>query len=369
MEKSSETALLFLLLSLLAIVVCSGYAGVSGLCIINLHYFADTATPTTGAALSPVGSMLAIRFTPPTINVSLVAVRFYIISDPDAFFVRIFDEKRQLLPQKWTLSPTSTGWVTLDIADSPLIFDRDFYVALEYLSPYGANPALGATEGNPSGRNYEIFFDGKLQWRPDPSDPSYNATRSYMIEAVFANGPFLTIVSPFAATTGQGCYKMGDTVEVTTPPSVKDGERILVFDGWTGDYSGNESSAKIKITKLETKITANYRTMYRLEFVSQFGAILNGSGWYDAGNSVSLAAPRRIWVIFAFDKMEGDIGSSSYKVQFTINRPLAIRALYQLDFIAIATLDAVIMGGGCVLWYSAKRLRARKFREWSEGRG
>jgi len=223
---------------------------------------------------------------------------------------------------------------------------------------------LGALEGNPSGRNYEVFLIGnQLLWKPDSSDSPDEVPWSFLIEATFATGPFLRVSSPFNETKGEGCYGIGESAEISTVASVIKGpNEMYTFEGWSGDYSGNSTVAKLQITKYVTSVKANYKTSYRVNFTSQFGP-LQGDGWYESGTTIQLTPPERLWFIFLFDKIEGTLpGSTSTPnntMSLTVDQPYSFVAVYRLDVESIAILDAVGIGVGLVVWWLVRRIRRR----------
>lgn len=311
------------------------------------------------------GSMVAVRFTPPN-GSALVKVRFYIAANPYAFNVSMFNDDRQRLPYSWTVNPTSLGWVSLDPPLGGMVFDRDIYIAMEFAgiptSTGVPSPLLGVQAGNPSGRNYEIYNGGTLEWLPSPLEPTYTSSRSYMIEATFATGPALVIDSPLDVTRGAGCYHLGDTVEISTPATVGVGNgKRLIFDGWSGGYAGNATSASIKIMNLTTVIKAAYRTEYYLDFSSRLGGGLNGTGWYPAGSRFNLTAPERVWFVFEFRAVDGDVKSTISSFPVVVNRPLHLTAYYRfnIDLVSLVIVDAAVVAIGLIIWAFVSRRRRK----------
>lgn len=138
--------------------------------------------------------MLAVRFTPNIHTVEmLLGFRFYIAEDPESFNVWLFDSNRLFMsyaqsdscvispvswaipcdlkslssdvPYRWTVTPTSTGWVYLNVTDfwTPILITNDFYVAIEFT--IDQKPRLGVdTIGPSSSRGWFVGNQSTQGW-------------------------------------------------------------------------------------------------------------------------------------------------------------------------------------------------------------
>jgi len=117
---------------------------------------AETAWYYTGYGL---GGMFAVRFTPPYTPCLLTRARYYVYSDPASFKVRILDSNKNDLLSALTVTPSSTGWHDVDLAQYEITVEGDFYVALQ--SKVAGKPYLGFDESNPDGRSWFVDKNGK----------------------------------------------------------------------------------------------------------------------------------------------------------------------------------------------------------------
>ena len=128
-----------------------------------------------------VGGMMAVRFTPTFTPFQILEAKYYIAQRPSSFKVRIFDPERTSVFAK-SASATSTGWLAVDVSESEIIMETEFYVAIEYVTP--SKPRLGADVDDPDGRSWWIDPEGK--WTSVEEDhPKRNWPQvDFMIRAV-----------------------------------------------------------------------------------------------------------------------------------------------------------------------------------------
>ncbi len=104
---------------------------------------------------------------------------------------------------------------------------------------------------------------------------------------------YLTVVSPYGTTAGEGWYDEGAEAYAEVDPLVVPGEEGVqyVFTGWSGDATGETSpSDPIFMYGPKTAI-ANWKTQYYLTVISNPLGITEptGSGWYDAGAEAEIS--------------------------------------------------------------------------------
>jgi len=241
-------------------------------CLQELAY--DSGVMDTGHQIMPVGSMFAVRFTPPSKSL-LVNASFFISDKVAPFTVRILNAQREFMPVSADGNPTSKGWTSVDFSSFKVEVDSDFYIALQYTSFEWNNnpilgryqetkPVLGASKGSGE-RSYDIFNGEEgLEWRPDPSVPAYKVDRNYMIRAVIQTGYPLRVVSPYGEPRGSGCYSFGSaaTFSVTSPIQAQGFIGVLggryVFDHWSEDSTDITPSASVAMDGPKT-VTAMWR--------------------------------------------------------------------------------------------------------------
>ena len=151
-----------------------------------------------GAPFEWIGNqMLAVRFTPNNNTVEMLqGFRFYIAGDLESFNVWLFDSNRlfigytqsdtcdispsswtnprdslfSTIPYRWTVTPTSTGWVYLNVTDywNPILITNDFYVAIEFT--IDQKPRLGVdTIGPSSKRSWFVANESDAGWIEYPT--------------------------------------------------------------------------------------------------------------------------------------------------------------------------------------------------------
>jgi len=336
-----------LIIGLIVTTVPIGHADdLTNPCDRNLHYYTGSFS-NQYTTVSPIGSMLVVKFTPSRDADTLAGIRFYIGKSPTPFNARLFDRQQTLLSYKWVVRPSSVGWVELKI-DSELRFNEDFYIAMEDITTghdsVGGTvniPWLGSvSDGNPSGRNYVRWADGK--WLQEDDE-------SWMIEAEMSGRYFLDIESPVLGPSQGGCYAPQTAVQISAPLVVGLGPgKRAVFVGWTGDISSTDASATVQLVKPVSHVKADYRTQYLLTIESPYN--VTGGGWYDAGSEATITAnPTSMEGIVGLlgarhvlGEWSGDATGSSTSVRITIDSPKTITATWREDYTSVAITAVVI---------------------------
>jgi hypothetical protein len=118
---------------------------------IELYY--DDGTPEGGYAPTTALYWYAVCFQTPTSETyQLASVKYYIMNSPAAFQVDIRDRLLQPIYSE-IVTPTSTGWFTIDLASKNILVQGNFWVAIKYLTL--RSPVLGADTSNPDGQSAE----------------------------------------------------------------------------------------------------------------------------------------------------------------------------------------------------------------------
>jgi len=173
-----------------------------------------------------------------------------------------------------------------------------------------------------------------------------------------------------ASATGEGWYLPTDSVTLgPVPSSVSGGDGIrYVFQQWMIDsapVSGN--SVQVTMDAPRTAV-AHYKTQYLLTASSDYG-IVQGGGWYDAGNSATLSVTQEVDTSYGvkqiFVKWTGDTESTSAATVITMDSPYTLRAVWRTDStilyatIVLAILAAFALGIGLTM-FAIARLREPK---------
>ncbi len=173
-----------------------------------------------------------------------------------------------------------------------------------------------------------------------------------------------------ASATGEGWYLPTESVTVgPVPSSVSGGEGTrYVFQQWTIDSAPVSANSVQVTTDAPHTIVAHYRTQYLLTASSDYG-IVQGGGWYDAGNSATLSVTTEVDTSYGvkqiFVKWTGDTESTSATTTITMDSPHTLRAVWRTDStilyatIVLAICAAFALGIGLTM-FAIARLREPK---------
>jgi hypothetical protein len=103
---------------------------------------------------------------------------------------------------------------------------------------------------------------------------------------------YLTVTSPYGTAGGTGWYDSGASASATATPSTVAGVggTQYIFTQWSGDASGTSSPSNAIIMDGPKTATANWKTQHYLTMSTNFGSVSPGSGWHDAGSTVTISA-------------------------------------------------------------------------------
>ncbi len=163
------------------------------------------------------------------------------------------------------------------------------------------------------------------------------------------------------AVSGAGAYNMGSSATFSinqTIIQVSQNARY-VFSHWTGDYSGQNSTGTLTMDAAKA-VTAVYQLQYYLAIVSPGNVPIQGSGWYNSGDSVTLTALSPIGgtnsrLVFNGWTIDGVNGSTNPMLPLQMNGPHVISAQYKQQYYLIVTSNqgGATSGTG---WYDAGTL-------------
>jgi hypothetical protein len=141
----------------------------------------------------------------------------------------------------------------------------------------------------------------------------------------------LEISSEYGNPAGQGWYVEG--VEATIFIESIDGpaERHY-FNGWSGDYSGDETTAQITMDAPKN-IIAEWRSEYLLSIESDRGKA-TGSGWYEDGDiaEVAIESIEGPDTRHHFTGWSGDFTGNENSFEITIDSPKSITANWESEY-------------------------------------
>jgi hypothetical protein len=198
--------------------------------------------------------ILAVRFTQNRNTVQmLLGVRFYIAGDPESFNVWLFNSDKffvsgpqwdaantcglpdfSYVPYKWTVTPTSTGWVYLNVTDSqyPVIVAGDFYVAIEFT--IAQQPSLGVdTTGPRSNRGWFVANESDSGWIEYSTYAEHHGLPdgNLMIRSVTTSWP--EVGTTKTAQTSTQTPTQTTTISTTIQTSAMPGWTLLISTAFT----------------------------------------------------------------------------------------------------------------------------------------
>ena len=173
-----------------------------------------------------------------------------------------------------------------------------------------------------------------------------------------------------ASATGEGWYLPTESVTVgPVPSSVSGGEGTrYVFQQWTIDSAPVSGNSVQVMTDAPHTVVAHYKTQYLFTASSDYG-IVQGGGWYDAGNSATLSVTTEVDTSYGvkqiFVKWTGDTESTSATTAIMMDSPHTLRAVWRTDStilyatIVLAIFAAFALGIGLTM-FAIARLREPK---------
>jgi len=161
-----------------------------------------------------------------------------------------------------------------------------------------------------------------------------------------------TSPSGLANVTGSGWHDAGETVSVSTAPSLISGGsgKRYVFTGWTVDGSSAGSSPVSVVLNGPRAVIANYKTQYYLAVKSPYGNA-QGEGWYDEGTTATFSVEQIHndgWIKYVFDKWIGDSSATSSTNTMIMDSPKTVTAIYRSDYTTLYLIAGSIAAVGVV---------------------
>jgi hypothetical protein len=160
--------------------------------------------------------------------------------------------------------------------------------------------------------------------------------------------------------TGGGLYKQWSSVLFSANQNLiqVSNDTRYVFSRWSGDYTGTSLSGLIMMDANKT-VTAVYQAQYYLTVTvhPSNAASMNGSGWYNAGDAVTITVPTQTIgggngtrLVFNGWSVEGNNQTGS-TLNLQMNGPHTVTAQYkQQYYLTVNTDQGVPLGDG---WYDA----------------
>jgi uncharacterized repeat protein (TIGR02543 family) len=168
----------------------------------------------------------------------------------------------------------------------------------------------------------------------------------------------LNVNSSHGSPTGAGWYDDGSTAYFgVTSPNVQSGRRYTL-DGWSGDYSGSNSSGSLTMNAAKT-VNASWDAEYYLEISSEYG-IEQGEGWYASGVTATFSISTldvRGNTRYKFQKFSGDYSSYQPSGSIVMNDAKNIDVDWYTEY--YLNIQSSPADGGTVsppppgAWYSA----------------
>lgn len=159
--------------------------------------------------------------------------------------------------------------------------------------------------------------------------------------------------------TGGGSYNQGSSATFSTGQNMVhiSKDTRYVFMRWSGDYVGAGLTGSVTMDASKT-VTAVYQLQYLLSLTAPptIAPSPNGGGWYNAGNTVTLAAPSqavggdRMRLVFNGWSVDGG-NSQAGSLSLQMNAPHVVVAQYKQQYLLTVVSDEGVPSG--TGWYDA----------------
>jgi uncharacterized repeat protein (TIGR02543 family) len=148
----------------------------------------------------------------------------------------------------------------------------------------------------------------------------------------------LEIVSDHSSPEGQGWYAEG-SIAIVSVQSIDRPTEKHHFNGWSGDYSGDENTVQITMDAPKT-ITANWHSEYLINVISDQGEP-TGAGWYDEGDiaKITIKSIEGPDAKHHFAGWTGDFDGSNNSFEITMDNPKSITANWHSEYLLTIESD------------------------------
>jgi hypothetical protein len=154
--------------------------------------------------------------------------------------------------------------------------------------------------------------------------------------------------------THTGWYDAGENVQLGPVPATLDLSSVerLKFVQWTDNGAPSTDVSTTVLMDKPHKVTLSYKTQYYVDVRSSYGTA-SGSGWYDRGDTVRVAATPTsgTWPIsytlsdWHVDPSTTHLAKTDDSWALTVDRPYTIEAVWSIDYFPLIGL----IGAGALL--------------------
>ncbi len=277
-----------------------------------------------------------------------------------------------------------SSWNISQVSQIPglIIYFHQFQVTANYTSSDGSVPSsLPCLSGTRFGLNFQLHLsllnqttwsDANTQWSISSiitapsgteqwncmSSTSGNVTQTILINPSYIHQYFLTVISPFGESSGQGWYKSGSVAYASLNSNYSSGTGVQSsFISWSIGGTNYLQSNAINMNSVTT-VNANWNTQYYLTVNSPYGSP-SGSGWFNAGTLANFNVTDLVsggsgiqyefasWTGGGLDSYSG----TSVNGNCIMNNPVTESASWNTQFyLTIISSYGSPSGGG---WYNA----------------
>jgi hypothetical protein len=285
-------------------------------------------------------------------------------------------------PYKIWPATTTAGnyYIVVDANTNEKYDEGDVYDTFEISSPPAQVYDVTFTEsGLPAGTEWSVTFDsvtqssksntitftgvsaGSYSWSvstpisggtgvqyiASPSSGTMNVPSQISQSITYTTQYYLTVISPYGTTGGEGWYDAGTTAYATVTPLTVDvpPDVRYVFTYWSGDASGTTSPSDSITMDAPKTAVANWKTQYYLtvntnpaEVLTLDPTAVSGQGWYDSGSTAIVDAVQNVDKVagqsrYDFRSWTGAIPTGDgNKATVLMDGPKTAIANYQLQY-------------------------------------
>jgi hypothetical protein len=195
----------------------------------------------------------------------------------------------------------------------------------------GSHHEFEAMSPIPDGNEIRYVFNS---WDDGNSSISRTISTGGVFSANYKDQYYLHVNSDYGQPEGEDWYDSGSTAGISVNTPVEDAGIKYVFNGWSGDYSGDTASASVLMDKPKT-VSADWRTEYLLTVESDHDQP-EGAGWYDSGSTAEISIGTLVEesaTKYFFTGWSGDYSGDTASASVLMDKPKTVSADWRTEYL------------------------------------